>query len=96
MSGDLISRNALLRSISHLSKVDNLTEEFVPAALTMFHAVAYYIQGAPAVDAVEVVRCRDCKYHAWDDDVDYVCLLTGKYTGFEDFCSYGERKDNGV
>ena len=44
----------------------------------------------PTVDAVEVVRCRDCKhynegfcvgYHAHHDVMP------------DDFCSYGERKD---
>ena len=54
----------------------------------------------PSVDAVEVVRCKDCKHwyngHSinyckrfWDDDGEpklYQC-------GAEDFCSKGERKD---
>ena len=58
------------------------------------------IENAPTVDAVEVVRCKDCKYYEekanscfcwhWDmasaTEVPYVCEL--------DFCSYGERKDN--
>ena len=53
------------------------------------------IERAPAVDAVEVVRCRDCKH--WDsgknesDSWELCCLhVTG--TEPEDFCSYGERE----
>ena len=51
---------------------------------------AKQITDAPTVDAVEVVRCRDCKhynegfcvgYHAHHDIMP------------DDFCSYGERKD---
>lgn len=43
---------------------------------------------APTVNAVEVVRCKDCKW--WDGiecqtrDIDVVDV--------DDFCSYGERK----
>lgn len=47
---------------------------------------------APPIDAVPVVRCKDCKWFIWDDDVDYVCAQIGKYMGFDDFCSYGERR----
>ena len=43
----------------------------------------------PAVDAVEVVRCKDCKY--WD----FGDCFRQELTRPDDFCSYGERKDNG-
>ena len=51
------------------------------------------ILAAPIVDAVEVVRCRECKYHE-DTHVtgfEHCCLydLTMRYN---DFCSYGKRK----
>lgn len=43
---------------------------------------------APAVDAVEVVRCRECKWH-----MDKFCN-NFNVIGFDndDFCSMGERK----
>ena len=44
------------------------------------------------VDAVEVVRCKDCK--AYDKEVGY-CEAMGFTCEVNDFCSYGERKDNG-
>lgn len=44
------------------------------------------------VDAVEVVRCKDCVHYDGEG-----CLLT--YGEFEpnsmDFCSYGERRNDG-
>lgn len=44
---------------------------------------------APTIDAVEVVRCRNCK-HLFEDDG---CPLRYFRTHLEDdFCSYGERK----
>ena len=59
------------------------------------------MENAPTVDAVEVVRCRDCKrcfkhttkrnrqkmWICMRNEVD-VCVRP------DDFCSYGERKDN--
>lgn len=51
------------------------------------------LDNAPTIDAVPVVRCKDCKWFIYDDDVDYVCAQIGKYMGFNDFCSHGERKD---
>ncbi len=48
------------------------------------------------VDAVEVVRCKDCKYRA-DVDEPNICgvckLVSNRYCDGEDSCSYGERKD---
>lgn len=41
-----------------------------------------------AVDAIEVVRCEDCKH--WDDGA---CLFHANYTLSDDYCSYGERKE---
>ena len=54
--------------------------------------VITYLSEQPIVDAVEVVRCKDCVHYDGEG-----CLLT--YGEFEpnsmDFCSYGERKDDG-
>ena len=55
------------------------------------------IENAPAVDAVEVVRCKDCKHRA--DELDcgnYLC--NRKMIGMvrpNDFCSFAERKTDG-
>lgn len=57
---------------------------------------------APTVDAVEVVRCKECKYYRAGkhfDDVKFCFRLKDKW-GFEvgynfsgdDFCSRGERR----
>lgn len=56
------------------------------------------IKNAPTVDAVEVVRCKDCKHHCgvvygnrckkWSS---YHAGLT-YFTDANDFCSYGERR----
>ena len=52
------------------------------------------IQNAPTVDAVEVVRCKDCKWRQQDEVNRNFCGLGDFYCGDTDFCSRGERKDN--
>ena len=50
------------------------------------------------VDAVEVVRCKDCKHRYFNDCYDRFCCAK-RANGFEDivdedeFCSRGERKE---
>ena len=51
---------------------------------------ALQIAMAPTVDAVEVVRCRECKYH---NKPPCPMRLSFNWTEDNDFCSYGERKD---
>ena len=53
------------------------------------------IKERPTVDAVEVVRCKDCKQ--WCEDT-LSCMLGNHYDDNwygEDFCSYGERRADG-
>ena len=48
---------------------------------------------ATTVDAVEVVRCKDCiKTESHGADHEVFCTLIGAYMGNNDYCSYGERK----
>lgn len=54
------------------------------------------IKAAPTVDAVEVVRCKDCKhYEIHKPKVLENCERNGYIIPMkpDDFCSYGERKD---
>nr|DAJ15373.1 MAG TPA: hypothetical protein [Siphoviridae sp. ctqcj14] len=44
------------------------------------------IDNAPTVDAVEVVRCKNCRKFKT-----YGCRMVA--SGYDDFCSYGERKE---
>ncbi len=57
------------------------------------------IHGAPTVDAVEVVRCKDCEYWTPDEIGRRYCNLIDCWTGDTDFCSRGrkhtEDKNNG-
>ena len=54
------------------------------------------IADAPTVDAVEVVRCKDCRFIIDREDGTHGCYLHFlEDCKPDDYCSYGERKDNG-
>lgn len=69
------TRKLILAGETHL---DNLAEGFTEADRV--------IRQMPTVDAVPVVRCRDCRKFKT-----YGCRMVA--SGYDDFCSYGERKD---
>ena len=58
----------------------------------------FEIEDELTVDAVPVVRCKDCKYGDYDSKPDgaMVCLRTkdGFWRKETDFCSYGEYQTN--
>lgn len=54
---------------------------------------AKQIADAPTVDAVEVIRCKDCKHY----DGKWLCKISGVPSRKPcDFCSHGERKNGDV
>ena len=57
--------------------------------------VIMMIKTAPTVDAVPVVRCRECKWWQEDDDIGHCDNPDGldNYAKPDDFCSYGKRKE---
>ena len=63
-----------------------------PNAYHLTNYAMLILREAPTVDAVEV--CRECKYHE-DTDVTRFkhCCLIGKTVRYNDFCSYGKRKE---
>lgn len=96
---DLISRQAAIDSIeSHIRTAEE------PYVLTRsdevmnhaFEIAASCVYNLPSSDAVEVVRCMDCKHStAWYSN-NRRCFLWSEcgIRVFEDgFCNYGERKD---
>ena len=56
----------------------------------------YDIEAAPTVDAVEVVRCRECKQGEIDDQDfpdEYYCHAGCGWNKGDFYCAYGERKE---
>ena len=56
--------------------------------------VVSLLEDSPTVDAVEVVRCNDCKKWEYDENFSGWCVEWRRRTLGDHFCSYGERKDN--
>lgn len=58
------------------------------------YIVKKMVDEAPTIDAVEVVRCKDCKYRStWDAFAGCYWCNGGRKTP-EDFCSNGERRSD--
>ena len=89
-----------------VKKVINSMQKCLDESPDKKHSVGYFafesiiecLKQEPTVDAVPVVRCRDCK-HAWIHPCGYVyCHRDGRNAyemtfNIDGFCSYGERKE---
>ena len=74
----LIDANALLEKLKKTSR---------------YFTVKFDIEEVPTVDAVEVVRCAQCKHFKRNLENDTYCSSVNGLTDpqEDDFCSYGER-----
>ena len=93
---EYIEREAVLEEINE--KISNIAftspyQREIEAIVVGMERARDSVEDAPTADVAPVVRCKDCLKHIYEDDVDYICGRTGTYTRFDDFCSYGERKD---
>ena len=83
----LIDANALISYMDECSK---------ESRFRVYYGYAKsFIDDAPTVDAVPVVRCRDCKHFKRNLENDTYCSSVNGLTDpqEDDFCSYGERKE---
>ena len=81
----LIDANALI------SYIDECSQE---SRFRVYYGYAKsFIDDAPTVDAVEVVRCWKCKYHEDTSVIGFGhCCLYDLTMRYNDFCSYGKRE----
>lgn len=61
---------------------EHANEHFINGIETVLE----YAEQLPTVDAEAVVRCKDCRKFKT-----YACRMVA--SGYDDFCSYGERKE---
>lgn len=90
----LIDANALLRSFDVAWMVEydetgcGVTRKAIPVES---------IEKAPTIDAVPVVRCRDCKYSVCIFKAHFVgCDMWKQATPKDGFCHMGEKMDGGA
>ena len=97
MDNDLISRSALIAE-----HCDGCNAIALGQCDHDVCGAAQLIMEAPAVDAVEVVRCKDCKhFNMREMECQNDAVSTDHEGGasyslnfyLDDFCSYGERRE---
>jgi Zn finger protein HypA/HybF involved in hydrogenase expression len=75
-----------------------MPEYFYFRVKTVKHGTAIEVENASDADVVEVVRCKDCKYAEYIDDVKTLWCTEcgqGRTVAPNDFCSYAERRKDG-
>ena len=92
----LIDADAFIEKFDE--KVDmkeRLIDERTAERFATFCALADAVKEMPTVDAVPVIRCKDCTFGHYIDHGHMHCLhpcgLTTNMS--DDFCSYAERKE---
>ena len=80
MAMRLIDADELLSIVRHMTVVDK----------SVMHRILIQM---PPVDAVPVVRCKDCIRYRPDGNVWGRCTVAANPMRKKDFCSYGVRKD---
>ena len=98
MHGRLIDADALRFEIINKPsefKATEATIDFLTGLSKRTHEVLDILDESQTIDAVPVVRCRECKWWKEDDDIGHCDNPDGldNYAKPEDFCSYGERKE---
>ena len=87
----LIDANALANRIWNEAERYKGTDGFVWVRRGKLGLLLYE---APTIDAVQVVRCRECKHMIRQSHTRY-CTVWNAVNGMGDdgFCNYGERKE---
>lgn len=97
---DLIDRQALLEEIDN--RISNIAftspyQDRIDIMVNGMERVRDSVEYAPAVDAAEVVRCKECEHYKtseWMEAGEKVCKFWVDWipTSEDDFCSCGERR----
>ena len=71
-------------------------ESRADAEMAILEECMITIDCQPLIDAVPVVRCKDCKWYVHSaKSFGYVCYFNGNYRTESEYCSDGE-KENGT
>lgn len=76
-----------------------LTDYYHQRTEIQHDALKEAIERVPTVDAVEIVRCKDCKWYErkypWNGNI-YECSYLEAPMDDNDYCSWGERREDGT
>lgn len=83
--------------LAHLKPYEPSDEEWGVTGGTALRLIHNAVDNAPTVDAIPVVRCKDCKYSGVYSTGNLYCMHQGGMLPStpSDFCCHGElRKDD--
>lgn len=92
----LIDADALNKEFRDFVRASN-NSDFEPTP--NWNDAVSLVGSAPTVDAVEVVRCGECKWFdrtelsGTVEPIGYRCKLKQRFVDADDFCKYGERRE---
>ena len=101
MAKEYIERDALIKAITECTAETwgkGLGRSWWSHSVQLKDNMVRCINNQDAADVVEVVRCKDCKHYKqnpWNKETDMLCQCYSDWHTTEpnDFCSYGERKE---
>lgn len=83
--------------IEHTKPYELSDEDWSVTGGTAIRLIHNVIDNAPTIDAVPVVRCKDCYYGSYDSELNDAMICTSTNDGYwrhgDDFCSYGRKKN---
>ena len=80
------ARDAIRKAMTRLEK-----ERMTPSQVC--YMIADEIAYIPSADVVEVVRCKDCKHHIYEEpNMVYCPYATASWVSDNWFCADGERR----
>lgn len=80
-------KDSLQKTVENNAEV--IPQEHLGRVLEALFYLKRGIDGQPTIDAIEVIRCRDCSNY-----IDGVCMQNGSVVWGSDYCSCGERRNN--
>lgn len=86
----LIDRDELLATLEQDINVSVTGEENMEAVRRCLQEILDDVKNSPVMDAVEVIRCKDCKYSVRRGRD---CTIHWWGTKEDDYCSQAERKE---
>lgn len=101
---DLISRDAVIELLLRIKAqasvavlYETISKEMEDKVVDIVDMFAEMFQKIPAIDAVPVVRCRECKHlekeKRQNGETDLFCGLTDLYANPDGYCECGARMD---
>lgn len=94
MANDAISRSALINGLKivkfpECKSRDEKVQDLYQSIKKLHNSIIEVIETEPALDAVPVVRCGDCK---WYDSAFYACSKCGVCVNRDFYCADGEKE----